>query len=283
MRKRLTITALVLFTFCVSLTSANAGGPFGLFDRDTCCDSVSCDTSTCDSGCCNDDGCDGTLRESRDHGSLQSHLLANLFRSDCCSRNYISVIGGWNDLNDYNGEQDNSPPVFPAPPAREGSFDDGWAIGTAIGRRFNQAIRAEFEFAFRSNAADQWTVSGVPAVRWNGDFHAYSLMANLYHDFANVNWLGWSPYVGAGIGIAFLDGDFQTSTLNLEISEELLAYQFMAGASKTLTSAIDLFVEYRYFATSDFELINNTASPSVAFGTDPYEADLAIVGFRISR
>jgi OOP family OmpA-OmpF porin len=95
--------------------------------------------------------------------------------------------------------------------------------------------------------------------------------------------MGWTPYAGAGIGIAFLDGNFQTAVLDLEIDDQEFAYQFMAGGSKSLSSSVDLFLEYRYFATTEFDLVNNTPVPPIQFGEDAYEANNLFVGFRFYR
>lgn len=311
MRHLFTLSALLLLSLLGASPHADAGGPLGLFDRLHGCDSVGCDTIPCGSdhdgcdvcdrlacdcdvcdrsacGClgggCDASGCDsGGLLGRTSGGLLNGHSLDELFRRDACSRTYVSILGGWNDADSYFGNDEEEMPPPPTPAIREGTFNDGWAIGGAIGRQVNQAVRGEFEFTFRSNTADQWAVNGVPVGEWDGDLFAYSLMTNLYHDFANLRFHGWRPYVGGGIGIAFLDGDFSTAMLDLEIDDELFAYQFMAGANKTLTSNVDLFLEYRYFATDDFDLVNRTPMPAVGFGKDDYEADSIFVGFRVYR
>ncbi len=274
---------------------ASARGPFGLFSDAACCDSA-CDTCACDSTCCDADECDSFSDRCCESGCdtgcggrdcldrrFQSHALENLFRRDCCSCTYVSLLGGWNGLDDYNGNDFEVPVPPPSPAIRRGSFNDGWTIGAAGGLKFNQAIRGELEFAFRSNTASEWFVNGNPAGDWSGHFYSYSIMANLFHDFSKYSLMGWTPHVGGGIGIAFLDGEFETSTLDLEIKDEEFAYQLIAGGSKSLTAAIDLVVEYRYFATTDFDLVNKTPAPPVQFGEDPYEAHNVFVGFRLFR
>lgn len=284
------VAALITFG---ATANVSARGPFDLFSGSACCDSP-CDRCGCDSAGCETDNCDSLGKvccdsgcDSIDCGKLScgpAHSLENLLRIDCCcSRTYFSVLGGWNSLDDYNGNDFEFPVPPPTPAIRRGSFSDGWMIGAAGGRKLNQAIRAELEFAFRSNTADQWFVNGNPAGQWSGHFYSYSIMANLYHDFASCGRMGWIPYVGGGLGIAFLDGDFTTTTLDLEISDEEFAYQFIVGGSKSLTSNVDAFLEYRYFATTNFDLVNNTPALPVEFGEDPYEANNLFVGLRLYR
>jgi opacity protein-like surface antigen len=298
MRIACLIAMVTALSHVYSSPNASARGLFGLFDDARCCDSACCDTpcSACrgETNCCHGNECDLLGDSCRDSGCdggcgrcddclLPSHACGNLFQRDCCSRNYCSLIGGWTGLNDYNGDDSENPIPPPTPAIRRGTFDDGWAIGIAHGRRFNRAVRGELEFAFRSNAADQWFVNGNRAGNWSGHFYSYSLMANLYHDFSSFSLLSWTPYVGTGIGIAFLDGDFQTATLDLEIDDQEFAYQFIVGGSRSLTSNIDLLLEYRYFATTDFELVNNTPVPAAPFGKDTYETNNLFVGLRLLR
>lgn len=234
---------------------------------------TACDTS-CDS-CC-DSYCDAAAPGGK-------HRLGNLFRKDCSTASYLAIHTGWNGLQDYNGNDFEIPIPPPSPAIREGSFNDGWAIGGAIGRRLNKAVRFEGEFTFRDNTADQWIVNQIPLGDWNGHFNQFSLMANLYHDFGNFQFLGCTPYIGGGIGIAFLDGEFNTATLDLDIDEESFAFQVIAGASKQLSQNTDAFVEYRYLETDDFDLINVTPPVPVEFGSDPYQANSVLFGLRFYR
>ena len=237
-----------------------------------------CSDSTCDVGCDSSVQCDGGLCDDCAGGSSGKHRFRNLFKRDCCARPYVSMFSGWNDLDPYNGVQVVIPPVV-----RDGTFNEGWLIGGSIGQRINRAVRIEGEFAFRDNTADQWIIGGVPAGGWNGHFNTYSLMTNLIHDFDGASLLGVTPYLGGGIGIAFLEGNFTTSTLSLDIDDEQFAFQLMAGGSLQVTRNIELFSEFRYFATTDFTLMNTTTPLPVEFGTDPYETENVILGLRIYR
>ncbi len=256
-------------TFFALPTAASAQESSG-----SCCESA-CD-SACESGCDSacDGGCDSACGVT---GRRGGHSLRNLLARDCTTGNYWSLSGGWNALDDYTGVD------FPTPTVREGSFNDGWAIGGSIGRRFNRAIRAEVEYTFRDNTSDQWSVNQVPVGDWNGHFNNFSVMTNVYHDFADHKVLGWTPYVGGGIGIAFLDGEFETATLTLDVDDDAFAFQLIAGGSKQLTDNVDAFVEYRFMETDDFDLSNVTPPVPVQFGEDPYESHSVFVGLRIYR
>lgn len=96
----------------------------------------------------------------------------------------------------------------------------------------------------------------------SADFTAYSLMANLYQDFGNFH--GFTPYVGAGIGVTHMEWGPLTNSLycvdgvatcasyaRTDIEHEgekswRVSAQLMAGASYDLTKNLKLDVGYRY-------------------------------------
>ena len=163
-----------------------------------------------------------------------------------------------------------------------GEFHDGFAIGGAYGRRFNDAIRGELEFSFRNFDADDWNAGGV-IQNWDGDLNAYLLMANLYRDCLNCQIRGITPYVGGGLGLAIIDGDFNTVANNFEIEDEAFAYQGMAGLTKRISQRADGFVEYRYVGTTDVTLNRTTAPPNLEFGQFDGSIHNVLFGIRIWR
>ncbi len=259
---------------------SQAGGPFGLFDgHGHGCDSAGCDAGCCDSDSCQaecDSCCDSGCSDRGCDGCSVSDLFGCLGSSDCnpCGpQNYVSLLGGWNKIGGYQGQQ-------LAPPVLSGTFSDGWSIGGAMGRRVHRSFRLEMEFAFRSNTADQWAVG--PAVQdWSGHLFTYTGMANVFYDFNQFTVVGIKPYVGTGIGLAIFDGEFQTLASTIEIDGAAFAYQFIVGASKSVSQNVDFFVEYRYFATSDLDVVND-GTGTVIDNYDP-EVDNVFVGLRFWR
>ena len=144
-------------------------------------------------------------------------------------------------------------------------------------------MRAEGEFSFRSNTADEWSVNGATG-DYSGHIFSYSSMFNLYRDFQRAEVAGFTPYVGAGIGLAILDGEFTTNMTDIEIDDEVLAYQFMLGATKSINRSVDLFTEYRFYSTSEVDVTNVGVSPSVLLGSG-YTPEIhnVFVGLRFNR
>ncbi len=120
----------------------------------------------------------------------------------------------------------------------------------AVGYSFG-AIKAEGELGLRLNDVDK--LKGLSG-SFGSSTDAYSVMGNAIYDF---NASGrWHPFVGLGVGAAYLDIDKVTrngATVYSGNSWEL-AYQGFAGLSYDLDENWSLKGQYRYFATTDAEV-----------------------------
>ena len=108
-------------------------------------------------------------------------------------------------------------------------------------------------------------------------------MANLLYDLQNYSVHGITPYVGGGIGLAILDGDFQTSMTEISIEDEVFAYQFIVGGSKSLNNNVEVFSEYRFLEVLDVNIENVGVSPTQSLGKEDFELDNFLFGLRIYR
>ncbi len=133
----------------------------------------------------------------------------------------------------------------------------GGGINGAFGYRLFPYMRLEGEMAYRLNTLD--SVNGLdPALFLSGsgdpDWTTMALMGNAYFDLDNRSY--FTPYVGAGAGIAYFD----TNTLlsGQDLADWVLAYQFMGGVTYGAGAynrdlPLEFYLEYRYFATEDAE------------------------------
>jgi len=171
------------------------------------------------------------------------------------SGRYFSLFGGVTAIDDQvsTGFQRN---VL-------ADFDEGFNVGGAIGRRINGGpYRVEGEFTYRNNDADEVTFNGNPQPGVDGGIDSYALMLNVYRDFNTNGRI--RPYIGGGLGFAFVDSDFQYGGLPAIVdgSDSTFAYQAMAGVSAALRNNVDFFVEYRFFA-ADSPQLNRFGGPPI--------------------
>ena len=205
---------------------------------------------------------------------------------DPCSR-YFSTFGGWTDWYNMGAELSVSGDATGGA-SLDLQTKDGLAIGAALGRYLNEKSRSEMEFAYRNNSlgsaavgADlntpnpilpggQGNVSAALQPNLDGRVQVYSGMYNLYHDFGS-RCQTIRPYVGAGVGFAFINADVHSPALpgiSIDVERSSFAYQGMAGIAYQWSNRIDLFAEYRVLGIDEFEatIAGPAAAASLDFG-----------------
>ncbi|MEQ8388034.1 MAG: OmpA family protein [Alphaproteobacteria bacterium] len=148
----------------------------------------------------------------------------------------------------------------------ESEFDPGFGVLGNMGYDWGD-FRTELELSYREADIDRLQITndnglGVAAgvgslnglsTSGDGEMRAFAVMGNVLYDMP----LGrdFVPYVGGGIGIADvkLDADALGARI-ADSSDDVLAYQGIAGVAYALTEQLYLFADYRYFATTDPEL-----------------------------
>jgi opacity protein-like surface antigen len=130
----------------------------------------------------------------------------------------IDAMVTWAEINKKNGYNET------------GTFDisgkDTWGGSIALGYDFNKnfdiPVRAEIEYALFSNAESKKTTVSfhpdgtTPNYRDVGKLTVgiQTLFLNSYYDFRNSS--SFTPYVGAGIGMAFLDAKYREDRIYYE-------------------------------------------------------------------
>jgi opacity protein-like surface antigen len=221
-------------------------------------------------------------------------LTAILFSTAAAAQDsYISVSGGVAFLQDSDnsgafsrafttgaGTTIPAGTVLPAgtPLGWTTEFEEGYSISGAYGVRFGDSFRGEVELSYQSNDIDTHngvTAAGIPLASEDagvlitgsgnlgitvgalvddgqGSVSTTYLMANAYYDFPAFGAV--QPYVGAGIGLGFVDVDYSPSNVSIIDDEAtVFAYQAMVGASVAVSDSTAVFAQYRYRATSDVE------------------------------
>jgi len=160
---------------------------------------------------------------------------------------------------------------FTTPPVTENlnreSIRQTAAIGGGLGYRFNANVRTDitvdhfFNSRFKGNGPALAPAPDTASITDRGQFQSTAFMLNGYLDFKSA--MGFTPYVGAGVGVAH--NTFSQHVLTtfdpatgLETSERLdggdkfdLAWALMAGVGYQLSSNFTLDLGYRYISLGD--------------------------------
>lgn len=172
----------------------------------------------------------------------------------------------------------------PTAPQIEGSFATGtlksaFSAGAGVGYQINQHFRTDLTADWMSSSKFRGSTNGFCGIDQtpcsSTDTSSYSallLLANAYVDIGT--WHGVTPYVGAGIGGAWMkwdtlhnsddDGDFY----HRGGKGWRFAYALMAGASYCLTDRVKLDVGYRYSHINGGRMFDYAVDSNVGPGFD---------------
>lgn len=121
--------------------------------------------------------------------------------------------------------------------------DDPEVFGlVAIGRGM-RGWRGELEGGWRQS--DLGGLDGVPGT--NGELTQFTAMINIVRDLAPF--AAVRPFLGAGVGIAVSELEFNAPLVDVEDEDTAFAAQAIAGVAFKLTPNVALDVGYRYFWT----------------------------------
>lgn len=154
-------------------------------------------------------------------------------------------------------------------------LDPGFAGILSAGWQFGNGIRLQGEFAARLNQVGDITGTGAAAPT-DGDMNVYSLMADAIYGFNTGT--KFTPYVGAGMGIARVQAKDIGTTLTTTVDDDdtVFAYQAIAGVEYAIHPNLFAGLDYRYFRTADTEF---TSAAATRIDGD-YENHTVTVGLR---
>ena len=129
--------------------------------------------------------------------------------------------------------------------------DTGLGFNHSIGYQFKNSFSTELEFSYKGGQFD--FNSGL-----DGDMTTKSFLVNGMYSFDIRKF--YTPYVGYGIGLAFLEATIG----GRDDGNSTLAYQLKMGVDMELSRNLLLLLGYRYFTTNnpDFHGIFTAESTS---------------------
>lgn len=149
-------------------------------------------------------------------------------------------------------------------------FSLGLALGVDLNEEYELPVRAELEYMYRNELqADGAAVVYGDPMELSADIKVQTLMLNAYYDFRNST--KFIPYVGAGLGLAFIGIDGEITDVNTGNSLEdtdsqtSMAWQVGAGVAYPITGNLLADLGYRYVNLGEAEF---NADFNTNFDTD---------------
>lgn len=165
-------------------------------------------------------------------------------------------------------------------------FSLGGALAAGIDFWQQQMIplRLELEVALRSNSEHSWTDNGRYTSYVKGTWNNSTLFANAFWDFHNDSPL--TPYIGAGIGMAFNYTGYEVTLKNgdqysMDDRFTNLAWNAGAGFSYDINEFMALDASYRFVSLGYNEISKTVDGIKTEIGNEPYNNEF-MVGLRFS-
>ena len=128
------------------------------------------------------------------------------------------------------------------------------ALGYDFNSQFGVPVRAEVEYALRGNSEKSWNYGR--GMDFKGAWNASTLFLNLYYDFRNST--AFTPYVGAGLGMAFNYANYTFSSPgyhgNFDEHSTNFAWNVGAGVAYDITDSLAVDLGYRYVNLGYYEV-----------------------------
>jgi len=214
-------------------------------------------------------------------------LLPAAAHAEQISGFYVGAGAGLNFQQETNVDSKGSGLAGVAGNGADVNFDSGLMGSISAGWGFGNGLRAEIEGAYRHNRVDDGRPArGLGSRGASGYNYSIAAMANVLYDFDLGLPMGLTPYVGGGVGYAWLnyqgvDLKGTADTLTIFGTGGAFAYQGIAGLSMPIAGVpgLSLTAEYRYFGTLEQELKARSTTQSGKVKVD-YGNHSALIGLR---
>ncbi|AWN73701.1 outer membrane beta-barrel protein [Legionella anisa] len=132
-------------------------------------------------------------------------------------------------------------------------YESGFNAGLRLGYQYNP-MRYELEYTYLRANTQNFQVDFIDQIGVTGNTNANIGMANIYYDFPDVILPTISPFVGVGIGYAYIQTSLESTgpfgvTL-FDDHQHAFAYQGTAGLTFNFAENWALNAAYRYLATA---------------------------------
>lgn len=165
------------------------------------------------------------------------------------------------------------------------TFAGSIAMGYDFYTVHNFPLRVELEYTLRGQISDDWSINSatIPVVgdnaslesKWSAD----TLFANVYYDFYNST--KFTPYVGAGLGLAFQRVEYSpkiaglsTDIVSLDEAKTTFAWNIGAGCAYAVTDNVSVDFAYRFVSFGEMKSEGSVNLQSVGMGTHDYSAKI---------
>lgn len=184
-------------------------------------------------------------------------------------------------------KNDNLSPIFDISDYTQNTVGGGVFIGYDFYPAHQVPLRAEIEYAIRTNSTTSWDVKGglLPegaSAELKGQWNLQTLFLNAYWDFHNDS--AFTPYVGAGIGMGFIESKYepsvefngQSASDTFNDMQTVFAWNVGAGVAYAITDNLSADLAYRFVGLGYHETEKTIFGQEYKIGMAPYANEFSL-------
>jgi opacity protein-like surface antigen len=159
----------------------------------------------------------------------------------------------------------------------------GVFVGYDFHSKFRIPVRAEIEYAVRTNMNTSWSSSYDYSSNIDARWNLQTLFVNAYFDFHNST--SFTPYIGAGIGVGFINNTYKgfVSGYGVELDlysktkmNAVFAWNVGVGCSYAFTENVSVDLAYRFVGLGYNEVSARPLIDKTKIGTSPYANEFSL-------
>lgn len=141
-------------------------------------------------------------------------------------------------------------------------------------------IRAEIEYAIRTNSETEWDLkSNANAANLKGQWNLQTLFLNAYWDFHNDT--AFTPYIGGGVGMGFIQSKYELEVAGLgsdsyNETNTVFAWNAGAGVAYAITDNLSADLAYRFVGLGYHENDKTVGDTKFKVGMAPYANEFSL-------
>jgi opacity protein-like surface antigen len=146
-------------------------------------------------------------------------------------------------------------------------------------------VRAEIEYAIRTNMNTTWDADfGGASTELEAKWNLQTLFFNLYYDFHNST--NFTPYIGAGVGIGFIDNKYDLSVSvpgvgsadlgSVSKTNSVFAWNVGLGCSYAFNENFSADLAYRFVGLGENKTTKTIWGAERELKTSPYANEISL-------
>lgn len=196
---------------------------------------------------------------------------------------FIDSIQSTGDISKGGGPNLGGAKFFDVDNYTQNTIGGGVFVGYDFYPMHQIPVRAEVEYAIRTNSETEWdskVIGAIPAgaASLKGQWNLQTLFLNAYWDFHNDT--AFTPYIGGGIGMGFIQSKYEVNAPGLSDSynetNTVFAWNAGAGVAYAITDNLSADLAYRFVGLGYHENDKTVDGQKFKVGMAPYANEFSL-------